>query len=304
MSLAYLILAHQRPRQFARLFHAIHHRDDTIVLHVDARAPAEMHTLAAGFAAGLANVRLLPPRRIVWGGFGIVDAQLAAMTAALGSPLPWAHFVNLSGQDFPLRPRHEILASLSAQPEANFVHWFDPLREPFWKNARTRLTRYHLTHPALHRLLHVRGLGWRLRRLLGCRDGLPVIPYYHRRWPCFFRYFGGSNHVVLTRAACQYLTRAALPQRLARWLRPAANPDEIFYQSALLNGPLAATVVNDDRREIDFKLHAAHPRVFTANDLPRLEVSDKLWARKFDETVDDRILTLLSRRLGVISTPA
>lgn len=301
MPLAYLILAHKQPQQLARLFRAIHHEADTVVLHIDARAPQDMHALASELAARHPNVRVLPPRGIVWGGFGIVAVQLEAMAAALDSRRPWRHFVNLSGQDFPLRPRAEIITDLAARPETSFVRWFDPIRNPLWKNARDRMTRVHLTHPAIDRLLHTPGLGRRLRALLGCRNSLPVVPFYRRRWPDFFRYYGGSNHVVLSRAACDYLVTAPAAHRIARWLRSAAIPDEIFFQSALLNSPLAPTILNDDRREIDFPAYAAHPRVFTADDFPRLRSSEKYWARKFDESVDGEILRLLSSHLGLPS---
>ena len=39
MSLAYLILTHQKPQQFARLFDAIYHPADHFAVHVDRKAP-------------------------------------------------------------------------------------------------------------------------------------------------------------------------------------------------------------------------------------------------------------------------
>lgn len=299
MPLAYLILAHRNPAQVARLFKALHHPEDTFVLHFDRRAPAELHTLGRELAAAHpANVFMLPSRSILWGGGVMSEVQIEAMGAALEASAAWRHFINLTGQDFPLRSRAAILARLEASPDANYIGWHDPLASGLWKNARERIEHYHLEWPWLHRLLAVPGLGRRLRAVLGWTNRIPYVPGYRRRWPDFFRYYGGANHVVLTREACHHLLKSPHARRIRRWLLPAAHANEIVFPSVLLNSPLAHTVINDHLRAVEFPNPASpNPRTFTSADLPRLLASPALYARKFDDKVDAAVLDALQAHI-------
>lgn len=300
MSLAFLILAHKNPRQVARLFHAIYRPDDVIVLHFDRRAPAALHELGRALKAKYSNVLLLRPRTILWGGYRMAEVQIEAMAAALQASDRWHHFINLTGQDFPIKPLAEFEARLAAQPEANYVSWFDPVLTPLWSNARDRLSRYYLEWPWLDRLLQVRGVGRRLRNVLRWQNQLPHLPCYRRTWPDF-RYYGGANHVILSRRGCTYMTSDPEARRITRWLKHSAHANEIVFQTVMLNSPLASTVINGHLREIDFPPHKPHPRTFRAADFERLMQSSKFFARKFDDNVDSEILDRLSQRLGLAS---
>ncbi len=301
MPLAFLILAHRAPAQVARLFSSLYHPEDIFVLHFDRRAPAALHELGRELVATHLNVHLLPAQRIVWGGPAMIDVQLQAMAVALARGIRWTHFLNLTGQDFPLKSREEMLARLEAGK--SYLSWFDPERSSLWSNARERIERYHLSWPWLQQLLAVPGLGRRLRRWCGWQNQLPWLPGYRRRVPGYFRYYGGANHVALARPAVEHLLHDPDALRLRRWLRGAAHSDEIVFQSVLLNSPLAPTLVNESLREIDFPRHAPHPRTFTSEDLPRLLRSRALLARKFDAAVDAAVFGALEHRIHP-TTPA
>ncbi len=299
MCLAYLILAHKQPSQVERLFRAIYHPDDLIVMHGDRRAPRELHALTARLAQQHANVSVLKPRAILWSGYEMTAVQLEAMRVAdARRDVPWHHFINLTGQDFPLKPRDQIEARLGEDRVANYVTWFDPLVKPLWTNARARMDRYYLEWAWLQQLLFLPGVGRRVRRIFGWSTR-PFVPLYHRKWPSFFRYYGGGNHVILSRAAAQYLTSAPEAQRIIRWLRHTLHANEILFQSVLLNSLYSSTVVNEHLREVEFERpENPHPRIWHAEDYDRLVNSRLLFARKFDENVDSEILTLLERHLS------
>jgi hypothetical protein len=295
MSVAYILLAHRHPEQVERLFRRIWHADDTFVLHFDRRAPAALHALGRRLAASHANVILQRSRAVLWGGAIMSEVQIAGMDAALRSGRDWTHALTLTGQDYPLRPRATVLARLD--PAHSYLSWFDPLVTPLWKNARERLTRYHLHWPWLHRLLSVPGLGRRLRDLFGWRNQLPYLPGYRRSWPDFFHYYGGANHVALTRPHVEYLTGHPAALRLRHWLLPVGHADEIVFASALLNSPFAAALVNDHLRAIEFPDPSSpNPRTWGLADLPRLLAArdaGALFARKFDLAADPAVLDAL-----------
>lgn len=300
MSLAYHILAHKSPAQVARLFRAIYHPEDVFVLHFDRRAPAALHELGRELRARHPNVILQTPQRVLWSGPQISNLQLAAMALALRYSR-WNHFINLAGQDFPLTSREARLAQLSPHPRTTYLSWFRPLETQNWRNARERIERWHLHSTAIERVLKIPGLGRRLRALLGWANQVPFLPFYRRPSPNYFAYYGGSNWGIFSRAACRYLTENPDAQRIERWLDRAAPADEIVFQSVLLTSPLADTIVNENWREIDFAPHTSHPKTFTSADYDRLMRCGKLFARKFDDSVDSAILDRLEERLQPVS---
>ncbi|NJN99140.1 MAG: hypothetical protein HC875_36125 [Anaerolineales bacterium] len=82
-------------------------------------------------------------------------------------------------------------------------------------------------------------------------------------------------------------------------------PDELFFQTVLLNSPLRDTIVNDDLKHIQWSTPtSAHPDIFSKEDFEKLNRSPKLFARKFDTKHDTVILDLIDQHiLGVINTP-
>ena len=297
MALAYHILAHKQPSQVERLVRVLHHPDDIFVLHLDRRAPLALHQLGRRLAAAHSNIVVQRPRAVLWGGSQIPDVQIEAMQLALTMSATWSHFINLSGQDFPLRSRGDIVASLEAQREMNFVSWFDPFETKLWPNVDDRLDRLYLHWPWLHRLLKLPGLGRRIAAVAGWSNRLPAVPGYRRPRPDFFRYYGGSNHVILSREGCAYVATNEKAQRIQRWLRRSAIPDESVFQCVFLNGPLHTTVVNRHLRHFEFPSDTPHPRTFRIEDFDRLIASEGWFARKFDEQLDFRILDRLDQHL-------
>lgn len=75
-------------------------------------------------------------------------------------------------------------------------------------------------------------------------------------------------------------------------------PDEIFFQTIVMNSPYAQCVVNDNMRYIDWKdWDAGSPAVLGREDLGKLAASPKLFARKFDESVDPEVLELIDEKI-------
>ncbi|MDD5348907.1 MAG: beta-1,6-N-acetylglucosaminyltransferase [Chthoniobacteraceae bacterium] len=300
MALAYCIVAYKNPGQIGRLLRSLAHPGNVCFVHYDKRSPRREHEALARLAADLPNVFPLPARPVLWGRFSIVATQLEAMRRGLAHP--WSHFITLSGQDFPLLPQGEIVRELEALPGASFVGYFDPFAG-IWKDAQERLTRVHLDSGWLEALLKLPGLGRRLRRLMGCEHSIPFVPLVRRKRPSWFRYMGGSNHLALSREAVEYTLGDPRARRIVRRLKSTGIPEESVFQSVLCNSPLAATLVNDDRRAIAWERPGApSPRTLTLADLPWLRTqreAGKWFARKFDTAVDAAVLGALEKDLGL-----
>jgi Core-2/I-Branching enzyme len=78
-------------------------------------------------------------------------------------------------------------------------------------------------------------------------------------------------------------------------------PDELFFQTLVLNSPHRDSVVDANLRYIDWSTTPG-PKVLRTDDLEALLGSGMLFARKFDETVDAEILDLLDRHIDAERT--
>ena len=196
-----------------------------------------------------------------------------------------------------------LSTELAAAGSASFLSFFDPVAEPLWPNFADRVERYYVESAALEAFLKTPFLGRRVRGLLGWTNRMPFVPFLRRKAPAWFQYRGGSNHVILSREAAAYLAGAPAARRIIRWLRHSGIPDESVFQSVLCNSPLAASLVNDDRRAILWERQGApSPVTLTSAHLPWLRAqreSGKLFARKFDAAVDDAILAALEKDLDL-----
>jgi hypothetical protein len=276
--IAYVILAHRAPEQVVRLVRRLEHPDASFFIHVDRYADDAVHeTIRDGIPAA----QLLPRHGCTWGGFGIVRAALEGLRAVHADG---RHDVALllSGQDYPIRRIGEIHDFLYQRRERSFVNHFT-VPTPNWTNGgMERMTGWHW---------HGRLLGRTIifpNPRLGTRT-------WHRRFPGGFEPYGGSMYWGLSREAVAYvLDFVERETRFMRFFRHAGIPDESFFQTILLNSPLAGSVVDDDLHYADWSEGKSHPKTLGLQDLDAVIASGNLFARKFD---DPRVLDAIDERV-------
>ena len=302
MPLAFCILAHKNPEQLRGLVKALSTQSSTIIIHYDKRAPDVERSKLQKLANENSHITLIQPRKVNWGRWSQMQAQLDMMETALAARTKWSHLLTVSGQDFPLQTVERMESTLKEQPQRSMIEWFDPFAAGRWKDARNRITRWHFDSDALHRFLRLPGIGRRVAGLFGWQNRIPFLPGLRRQPPTSFRWYGGSNHHNLARKAVEYLVRDPRARLIGRRLRRAGFPEESYIQTALLNSPLSDTLVNTDRRAIFWERpDSPSPKTLTLADFPLLRDARQqgmFFARKFDARIDADILQQLASDLS------
>jgi hypothetical protein len=109
--IAVLVLAHANPGVFERLVRALSHPSIAIFCHIDAKAD-----LAAFRTQSCASVVFLEERvDINWGGYSMIEAELALFRAARRAG-PFAAYAVISGDCLPLFDNAALVASLASTP--------------------------------------------------------------------------------------------------------------------------------------------------------------------------------------------
>lgn len=195
----------------------------------------------------------------------------------------WTHFVNLSGQDYPIRPIDEIRSALAAAPGLNHI-------EAYKINSRPRHEQAHLW----------RRMRWQCFEVGGNLIRTPIPKAapgkFHIEWK-------GSGWYVLSREFCEWIATSDVTHECVAALRNTYIPDEFFIQTLVMNSPFWNTVTFDNRREILWN-GGSHPKILTMHDVGRLESSKAFFARKFDDTVDSDVLFALAQRIGAVPPSA
>ncbi|KFF00024.1 glycosyl transferase [Chryseobacterium luteum] len=268
ISIAYLILVHRLPDQFKRLFNAIYESANFYLIHIDKKASREIGEEVRGFLKLYPNVHILDSENVVWGGYSMVQAELDGMKYLLEMDAKWDYFINLSGQDFPLKSQNVIKSFLSENYGRNYIKIAN--QEESRPETMNRIENYFEEIG--------NKISDRTHKRAFMKD---VIPYIGGQW------------LILTRNCCEFMINSAEVKKFEDYYLNTLIADESFFQTVLMNTSFNGTLVNDDKRAIiwipdgDIKLR---PKTFTISDLAFLQKGDHLFARKFDDNVDGEII--------------
>lgn len=275
MRIAYIVLAHQYPDQLVRLVERLKTETASFFIHLDRKAEPTLYRRIVKDMGSLPNVYLLKRHNCNWGEWGHVSATVEGIKAIVSSGIPFDYAVLLTGQCYPLKPNRDIEHFLKANQGFSFMEYF-PLPS-FW------LPRVEM---------------WYLRFL----SKKIILPNAYlkflgkRKPPGGVKLFGGSAYWCLSRECIEYLHDFVRHKhRLLNFFRFTWAPDEMFFQTILLNSPLQRTIVNDSCWYISWLPAAANPRVLASADLETMSATKKLFARKFDATHDAEILDRLDQ---------
>jgi hypothetical protein len=274
--IAYLILVHRYPEQFKRLFRAIYDPRNHYVVHVDKSSGPALDAEIRSFLRPYANSDVLEGKKALWGGYSLVDAELRGMERLLQMGGNWTHFINLSGQDFPLKSQTQIMAYLAANKGCEFIKVMDQ------KKVRPD-TMHRVDEFAIEFEEHI-------ERTENFRPFLSgAMPYIGNQW------------MIVSRAFCDFVCHDPRADRYKAFYENTFIADEGFFQTVMMNTPVHGEIVSDDLRMIDWVPDGdikLRPRTYVTQDAAALMASHNLFARKFDQSVDGDIIGILENHLA------
>lgn len=290
---AYLILAHKNFGQLRKLIELLDDPRNDIFVHVDAKAKNFRQESLDG-TTRQSRLIVLPQRfKVNWGGVSIMRSELALLKKAT-SESEYAYYHLLSGMDMPIKTQDEIHAFFNEHKGYEFINLWE-----FKKSTRSRF-RYFTIFPE--------GEGkFRTRIINHIFKGLQMAVGFRINRNIDFRF--GSQWFSITDSLARYVVEKE--NWLEKVFRHTSTCDEIFLPTLVAESPFSnrlyvpAAVKNQkevnmaNMRFIDWTRGESvrHPWVFRAGDMSLLESVPHLWARKFDETVDNNIINMIYNKL-------
>lgn len=117
--IAYSILMYKSSGQVERLLRSIYRPQNSYCIHVDSKAKNTVHYAMRALANCFDNVfiasRSLP---VIWGTLSVIEAEVVCMgdlwKKSLLATKKWKYFINLTGQEFPLKTNWELVQILKS----------------------------------------------------------------------------------------------------------------------------------------------------------------------------------------------
>ncbi|XP_061195940.1 beta-1,3-galactosyl-O-glycosyl-glycoprotein beta-1,6-N-acetylglucosaminyltransferase-like [Saccostrea echinata] len=111
-SIAYSILVYKNPEQFEILLRGIYRPQNFYCIHVDSKASQKLFDEFECAMKCFPNVFLASKRtQVEWGKMSVLTPELVCMKDLLQFSR-WKYFINLTGQEFPLRTNYELVKIL------------------------------------------------------------------------------------------------------------------------------------------------------------------------------------------------
>ena len=267
---AYLIMAHNNFYTLEKLLSLLDDPGNDIFLHIDKKAKqADLQNLRdICTKSGVYFTRRLD---VKWGSHHQVRAEMLLFRAAWKKgPYRYYHFI--SGCDLPLKSQTEI-HSFFADKTVDYISCDQTAQKDLERIATYR---------------YVFGKDTEKQRLFSeyadiLQRKLKVDRLKKISWPVR----KGANWVSLTQGSVEVLMKHRTAIR--RFTRFGFCADEIYKQTVLIG--CGRPFENNNLRLIDWSRGGdGHPYTFTEADFDLLTQSEKLFARKFDEKTDRRII--------------
>jgi hypothetical protein len=303
-TLCFFIQSHRDPEQIYRLVRTLRRgcpRSPILLQHNPSGGRLDESPLA-----DLEGVHFLTPSRPqVRANFSCqVQPYLDAIDWLEREGMEYSWLMNLTAQDYPVKPLTDIEAFYEAATCDGFIRYWDVFSaESPWSHRKPRARYWHQ-----YRRLGAGAEPWLraakvLTRVLPLHfylDYGPLVGVRALRTPFHdgFRCYGGWAWFSLRRKAVLYL-REFLREHpeVVRHYQGTVTPEESIVQTVLVNSRLFE-LVNDDYRLIDYsKAVKGSPKTMTTADLPTLASERYHFARKFDFEVDREVLDRIDREL-------
>lgn len=296
MRIFYLILAHKEPAQLERLINQLSDNNVCFIVHIDAKSNIEE------FKSVLSHMPITYVSRredCIWGDFSIVQATLNMISElkALGAK-DKDRIVLISGQDYPIRSKNEIIYFFSKNEDIDFISGVDA--EKYQKNNLRNFLGYKLNLSSKRSdviILRKYGLKGVVKALLKNRYKLKYIRFFFTERKTKLTMYKGSQWWALKYSTLENIVNYYHEHldSMTYLFEKSFCPDEYFFQTILwkLKEDNKRLVVKPSVTYVNWtRPNVVLPVTFGIEDFKELEfeAKEKLYARKFDACVDSEIL--------------
>ncbi len=280
MKFAYLIMAHNNPEQLKILLKLLDYEENEIYLHIDKKnTDILMHNIAQ--YVKYASIHIYKKYKVYHAGYSQTVCQTFLLEKACKTYHDYYHLI--SNADLPLKSNDEIVRFFKENNGKEFIHFES--RNYIEKDV----CKYYFFLYFL--ICKTHGI---VRSFLKTIENKSIS--VQKKWGVNRKFYCGANWYSITHSlATDFCKHKKEMLRKVRW---TISSDELIMQTFVLdisnkNYPLYAETTSDYdykslNRAIDW--YRGDPYIWRAKDYNELINSPAVFGRKFDITIDEKIV--------------
>ena len=282
---AILLLVHNNENQVNKLIKHLSN-DFCVYIHIDKRSSLNLYKNK--------NINIYKKYKTYHGSYNQIIATLFLLKKAFINN--HNRYLLISGQDIPVKSNREIIDFFNNNNSEYYYCqklprecWdgnggYDRLTK-YWndnKNFRINIkSKFNILLRFKRKLLHI---------LCKVENKIFKMINKEKKRKIDYEYFGGTNWFnfshLCVKKIFDYLNTDKKYVKRYKWTSCA---DEIFYQTIIMKID-GININNDDLRYVDWENGPEYPKILRVDDYEKIIKSDKLFARKFDENIDPKII--------------
>ena len=281
--LAFSIKLHRDPEQAEQLLRTIYKPHNVYCIYVDGKSSVIIYDIMKKIAQCFDNVFVVEERlNVIYGSFAHMQSDIQCMKLLLKSNTKWKYYINLTGQEFPLKTNLEIVEILKSLNGANDVETYNLPVFLKWRQEK----RYYTSNI----------------NIVETSDKKAAFPYP-------LQISKGSAYGSLSREFVEFVLTDNIAGEFIKWLNDTYSPEESVWATLNTLSWAPGGYQNEVRHRYgDFlsratiweaekpKCHGKFVRgvcVFTSRDLMWLVGRPELFANKFNMHSDRLVLDCL-----------
>lgn len=303
MRIAYIISAYKDPQQLRRLIDALD-QDADFYIHIDKRIDIEPFKKV--FIAR-DNVFFSATRFFInWGGYAQVLFQRELLRCAIESKKKYTRIVCLSGMDYPLWSNDKIQNEFNQNFQKEYIAGMN-ISACTNKGQRSKIGYYHFFRdlPIENALIkkYLKGVSMYLMKLIPIRKKLQV-KFSGKMVDVYM----GSDYWALTYECAKYVYEKMIKEaELMNYFKHSFVPSEMCVQTIVFNSEYRDNAILFASKEYNglFYLTPLHHidygkiiKIFDESDYDRLVSHNKMFFRKAETGISERLLQLINSYRG------
>ncbi|KAL4630135.1 beta-1,3-galactosyl-O-glycosyl-glycoprotein beta-1,6-N-acetylglucosaminyltransferase [Arapaima gigas] len=222
--LAYSIVIHHKIHNFERLLRAIYAPQNFYCIHVDKKAPPLFQEAVVGITSCFENVVISSRlETIVYGSWSRVQADINCMRDLYSMSSRWKYFINLCGQDFPIKTNLEVVRKLKSLRGKNSL---ETERMPARKQIR-----------------------W-TKQFKVVKGAIVKTDVNKKPPPINSPIFSGGAYILVRREFVQYVLENPVAHKLIEWSNDTYSPDEFLWATLQRQGDVPGSIPRSYRYDL------------------------------------------------------
>jgi hypothetical protein len=277
MRIAILILAHHNLSMLDALVKRLSN-DFDVYIHLDKKGG-----IPSNYFNEYHNVFVISKYKVNWGSYNQIRATVALFSYSYTRD--YDYYILISGQDIPLKSNEQIKIFFKENKGRSYIHCYSLPANGWDDNGGLDRVAYYWENNSESTYF-----GNKQKNIIKFIRHLQKKFNYKRALR--IKYYGGANWVNLNKACMTYiLNYLNLQPNYLKSFKFTKCADEIWLQTIVMNSD--CNIIPTPLRYVDWIQGPEKPRVLRLNDLEKLKKSEDLFARKFDNLIDNTIIAEL-----------